>query len=152
MALATFTVAALSSTTTPALTTAYASRPTYADGVTVESSASQGFGRSLTQTFFASVTRAGGAFTGITFKVQVSFDGANPLTAAAVNWTDIQIVNLADSTKAIEQSISPGANATACATYGTQDASNAPFVRVLVKSTGGNAGAGDSATINAVAS
>ena len=147
----TFTVASLSNATTPALTTAYACRPAYADG-SASSPAAQGLGRSTAQTFFADCTVAAGSMTGATFKVQVSFDGANATTASAVNWTDVQLINLADGTKAIEQTISPGANTRACATYGMEDCRNAPFSRMLVKAVGGAAGAGDSFVCNVVAS
>lgn len=136
-----------SSTTTPALTTSYAVAPKFAD-LSASTVGVQGLGRTSTQTFLATVTAAAlSSMTGITLKVQVSQDGANPTTADAGNWTDIEITNLADGTTAVEHTIAVAAGATAAATLGTTNASNAPYARVLVKSTGANAGAGDSARV-----
>lgn len=144
--------ASLSSTTTPALTTSYAVRPAYSTGAVMDV-AKQSIGRTSTQTFFASVTQTvPGTMTGITLKVQVSFDGANSTTATAANWTDILITNIADGTTAIEHSITGVDGATACATYGTESGRNAPYMRVLVKSIGAAAATGESATVYVVAS
>lgn len=147
-----FIVAQLSSTTTPALTTTYAVRPAYANG-TVMAVGEQGIGSSETQTFAASVTEAsGGGFTGITFEVQVSADGANSTTAAATNWKSVKITNLNDGTVNNVQSVSVGAGATAVGVFGGTNCRNMPFTRVIVKSTGANAGAGDLVTVKAFVS
>lgn len=153
-----FCTASQSSTTTPALTTAYAIRPVYIDNDGVATSrvmlvGAQGIGMTRAQTFMATVTCANPqTLTGITFKIQVSYDGANATTAAATNWNDVEITNLADNTTAIEHTLSCGAGLTATANYGTTNATNAPYCRTLVKATGGNAVAGESATVYVVAS
>lgn len=154
----TYAVASLSSTTTPALTTSYAVRPVRlaSDGSLTASTmpvADQGIGATEAQTFFVRVARANaGTLTGATFKLQVSYDGANSTTATAANWTDVQIANLADGSIAVEHTLSPAAGATAHGAFGTTGARNAPYARLLVRSTGGNAGAGESAVAYVVAS
>lgn len=150
----TFISAQLSSTTTPALTTAYAVRPAYSDG-SVMLVAKQGLARTATQTFFAKAARAGaGTFTGITIKAQISDDGLNPTDATAANWTDILLEDLAvgAASLAIEHTLSPGAGATAYKRLGTTSARNAPYMRVLMKATGGAAAAGESGTVQVFAS
>jgi hypothetical protein len=137
------------SATTPALTTSYAVAPKYAD-LSTSTVGVQGIGATSTQTFMATVTAAlGSSMTGITLKVQVSEGGASATTAAATNWTDIEITNLATGTNSVEHTVSVSAGATATATFGTTNASNAPYCRVLVKSVGANASANESAKVTA---
>lgn len=147
-----YTVADMSSTTTPALSTSYDVRPADADGAAVDAR-SQSLGRTATQTYFARVTEAsGGGMTGVAFKAQVSEDGADWDDPTAANWTDIYLVRLDDGVKLKEHTLSVGAGDTAHAAYGTTDNRNAPFSRVLLKSVGANAGAGDLASVKVVGS
>jgi hypothetical protein len=138
-----FIVASQSSTTTPALTTSYAVRPAYSDGRVMEV-AKQAIGRLTGTTYFAkAVEAAGGGFTGINFKIQISQDGLNPTDASAVNWKTISSTRLSDNTTAFEWDLSVGVGATAWDVYACSGIRNAPYRRVLMKATGANAGAGD---------
>lgn len=152
-----FCSASQSSTTTPALTISYAARPVYVDNdgaatTTVMDARSQGIGMSTAQTFTASVTQTvAGTMTGITLKAQVSYTGTDPTVAASAHWTDIEITDLADGATQVEHSITGSDGATVRATYGTTNATNAPYCRVLVKSIGANAAADESASVFVVA-
>lgn len=145
-------VASQSSTTTPALTTTYAVRPAYSDGRVMDV-AKQGSGRISAATYFAKATEAsGGGFTGISFKIQISQTGDNPTDATATNWITVSSTRLSDNTTAFEWTLSVGVGATAWDAYACAGILNAPFRRVLMKSTGANAGAGDLGIITEFAS
>jgi len=144
---------ALSSTTTPALvTSAYGIRPLNDAGVLV-SPTYQGIGARATAAFFVKCVDSGvGTFTGATVKVQISYDGAAPTTAAATNWIDIYCTNVATASTAIEHTVTPSSGATAWLALATESTRNAPYVRVLGKATGGDAGSGDTLDVYVVAS
>lgn len=142
---------AMTSATTPALTTSYAVRPVNDADVVVDP-AKQGLGRCSTAAFYVKCTDTTAGFTGATVKVQISHDGADATTAAAVNWIDVYSTNVATATVAIEHTITPGGGATAWMCLATESIRNAPYVRVLGKSTGANAGTGDTLDVWVVAS
>lgn len=159
-----FCSASLSSTTTPALTTSYAIRPAYVDNDGIATATAmdvdkQGVGAIPTLGLFASVTQTtAGTMTAIVLKAQVSYTGTDPTTAAAANWTDILITNLSGAASSstgatgIEHTITGVNDATVYAAFGTESNRNARYLRVLVKSVTGDAAAGESAVVYAVAS
>lgn len=142
---------ALTSATTPALTTSYAVRPVNVSDAVVDAG-QQGIGAREAVMFFVKCTDTTAGFTGGTVKAQVSYDGANSTTAAAVNWKDIYLTDVSTGTVAIEHTITPGAGATAWVALATTSTRNAPYVRVLGKSTGAAGGTGDTLDVWAVAS
>jgi hypothetical protein len=154
MPLSRFCAAYLSSTTTPALTTTYAINPVgltaagVADPTRVIAVGQVGVGACESITIFATVTQTvGGTMTGITLKAQVSDDGANPTTVAAANWTDIMIADLPTATAEIEKSVTGVDGSTVQAAFGTTSARGARHFRILLRSIGANAAAGESAAV-----
>lgn len=142
---------ALTSATTPALTTSYAVRPVNSANVVVDPG-EQGIGRCETAAFYVKCTDTTAGFTGGTVKVQISHDGADATTAAAVNWIDVYCTNVASGAIAIEHTITPGAGLTAWMCLATESTRNAPYARVLGKATGASGGTGDTLDVWVVAS
>lgn len=133
----------ITSATAPALTTSYAVGR-------YNSTAARNAGASQAQQFTLKVTRANaGALTGATFKLQQSYDGANATTANAANWTDVCVVDLADTSGALQTAVTVSASAGASAykQVATSNLIGTVWYRWLVLSTGGNAGASESAAV-----
>lgn len=135
-----FTVASLSSTSSPTLsTTPRAVAPTMPTGAFLADS----------QTFNVRVARAAGSFTGITIKFQGSIDGASATTAAALNWTDVYVTDLSTNTSSVTHTLSPSGSTTKDWVLGTLDLRNRPYWRAVITATGADAGAGDSVVVTA---